>query len=97
MAAQSTFMCPHKILKNMTLEEAFTRVKPEVGHLRIFGCLVYIHVPKDKRTKIGPSSKKGTFVGYIESSKACRIYIPGSKQIEVNRDVIFEEEMAIRK
>ena len=37
-----------RILKNMTLEEAFTRVKPEVGHLRIFGCPVYIHVPKDK-------------------------------------------------
>jgi transposase InsO family protein len=25
--------CPHKILKNMTPEEAFTGVKPEVGHL----------------------------------------------------------------
>ena len=25
--------CPHKIVKNMTLEEAFTGVKPEVGHL----------------------------------------------------------------
>ena len=71
--------CPHKILKNMTLEEAFTRVKPEVGHLRIFGCPVYIHVPKDKRTKLEPSSKKGTFVGYSESSKAYRIYIPRSR------------------
>ena len=25
--------CPHKIVKNMTPEEAFTKVKPEVGHL----------------------------------------------------------------
>ena len=37
--------CPHKILKNMTLEEAFIGVKPKVGHLCIFGCPVYIHVP----------------------------------------------------
>ena len=29
--------CPHKILKNMTLEEAFIGVKPELGHLCIFG------------------------------------------------------------
>ena len=58
--------------------------------LRIF--LVYIHVPK-----LEPSGKKGTFVGYCKSSKADRVYIPGSRQIEVSRDVTFEKEMAIRK
>jgi hypothetical protein len=88
---------PHQILKNMTPEEAFTRVKPKVGHLRIFGCPVYFHVPKEKRTKLDPSGRKGTFVGYSESSKAYRIYIPGQRQIEVSRDVIFEEEIAFRR
>ena len=34
----------------MNLDEAFIGVNPEVGHLRIFGCPVYIHVPKDKMT-----------------------------------------------
>ena len=53
---------------------------------------VYIYVPKLK-----PSGKKETFVGYCKSSEAYRIYIPGSSQIEVSRDVTFEEEMAIRK
>jgi hypothetical protein len=28
---------PHKILEDKTLEEAFTGVKLEIGHLRIFG------------------------------------------------------------
>jgi hypothetical protein len=88
---------PHKILKNMTPEEAFTGVKPEVGHFRIFGCPVYIHVPKEKRTKLDPSGRKGTFVGYSESSKAYQIYIPGQRQIEVSRDVTFEEEIAFRR
>ena len=36
-------------------------------------------------------------MGYRKYSKAYRIYIPGSRQIEVSRDVTFEEEMAIRK
>ena len=63
-------ICPHKVVKNMNLEEAFTGVKPEVSPLRIFGCLVYIHVSKEKRTKLEPSGKKGTFVGYNESSRA---------------------------
>ena len=62
----------------MTREEAFTEVKLEVGHLRIFGFPVYIHVPKDKRMKLEPSGKKGIFVGYSESSKAYKIYILGS-------------------
>ena len=60
---------PHEILKNMTPEETFTRVKPKVGHFRIFGCLVYLHVPKEKRSKLDPSGRKGTFVGFSESSE----------------------------
>jgi transposase InsO family protein len=55
-------MSPHKIMKNMTPEEAFTGVKLEVGHFRIFGCPVYFHVPKEKRTKLYSSGRKGTFV-----------------------------------
>ena len=89
--------CPHKIVKNMTPEEAFTGVKPEVGHLQIFGCPIYIYVPKEKRTQLEPSGKKGTFVGFSESSKAYRIYIARSRQIEVSRDMTFEEEMVVRK
>jgi hypothetical protein len=64
---------PHKTLRNMMPKEAFIGVKPEVGHFRIFGCSVYIHVPKEKRTKLDPSGRKGTFVGYSESLKAYRI------------------------
>jgi hypothetical protein len=87
---------PHQILKNMTPEEAFTRVKPEVGYFRIFGCPIYIHVPKEKRTKLDPLGRKGTFMGYSESSKAYRIYIPVQRQIEVTRDVTFEEDIAFK-
>ena len=36
-------------------------------------------------------------MGYSESSKAYRIYIPRSRQIEVSKDVTFEEEMVVRK
>jgi hypothetical protein len=72
-------------------------VKPEIRHFRIFGCPVYLHVPKDKRSKLEPSGRKATFVGYNESSKAYRIYILGQRQIEVRRDVTFEEEVAFQK
>jgi hypothetical protein len=88
---------PHQILNNITPKESFTGVKPKIGHFRIFGCPLYFHVPKEKRSKIDRLGKKGTFVGYSESSKDYRIYIPGQRQIEVSRDVIFEEEISFRR
>jgi hypothetical protein len=83
-------------LKEKTLEEVFSGIKPEVGNLRIFGCHVYIHVPKEKRTNMEPSGKKGVFVGYSESSEAYMIYVPGQRQIEVSRDVTFHEEATFK-
>jgi len=59
----------------MTPEEVFTGKKPSMDHLLIFGCLVYIHIPKDNKKKLDPSGMKGTFVGYNNSSKAYSIYI----------------------
>ena len=59
---------PHRVLDNKNPEGDFSRVKHEVSHMRIFGCLVYIHVPKEKRTKINPSIRKGVFVGYSDTS-----------------------------
>jgi hypothetical protein len=40
--------------------EAFTRVKPEIEHFRLFGCPVYIHVPKEKKSNIDPLERKDT-------------------------------------
>ena len=42
----------HSTLGNKTPEEMFFRENPEFSHLKIFGCLVYIHIPKEKRSKI---------------------------------------------
>jgi hypothetical protein len=75
----------------------FIGKKPEVSHLKIFGCPVFIHIPKEKRNKLEPSRKKGIFMGYCEVSKAFRIYIPGHRHIEINRDVTFDEEAALKK
>ena len=75
-------------------KEDFIDEKSEVGHLTIFGCLIYIHVSKKKRMKMEPSGKKGTFVGYSEIANAYRIYVPGQRYIEVSRDVMFDEKEA---
>jgi hypothetical protein len=87
----------HSALGFKTPEEMFTGKKPEVSHLKIFGCPVFIHIPKEKRNKLEPSGKKGIFVGYCEVSKAFKIYMPGHRHIEIRRDVTFDEEAVLKK
>jgi hypothetical protein len=87
----------HSALGFKTSEEMFTGKKLEVSHLKIFGCPVFIHIPKEKRNKLEPSGKKGIFVGYCEVSKAFGIYIPGHHHIEINRDVTFHEDAVLKK
>jgi hypothetical protein len=71
----------HSALGFKTPEEIFTGKKSEVSHLKIFGCLVFVHISKEKRIKLDPLGKKGIFVGYCEVSKAFKIYIPGYHHI----------------
>ena len=59
--------CPHSALDSKTPEEVFFGKKPDVSHFRVFGSPVYFHVPKEKRSKLDASGKKGTFVGYNET------------------------------
>jgi hypothetical protein len=74
----------------------FSRKNPEVSHLKIFGCPVFVHIPKERRTKLDPSGKKGIFVGYCEVSKAFIIYIPGYHHIDINKDVTFDEYATLK-
>jgi hypothetical protein len=69
-------MSPHRVLGRKTLEETFTGRRPDVEHIRMFGCLTYSHVPSRKRTKLDPTSQQGILVGYSEVLKAYQIYIP---------------------
>ena len=81
---------PHRVAGSRTPEEAFTGVKPDIEHFRMLGCLTFSHVPSEKRTKLESTAEKGIFVGYSETSKAFRIYIPTQQKIVARRDVRFE-------
>ena len=80
-----------------TPEEAFTGRRSDIGHLRMFECLTYSHVPSEKRTKLEPTTEKGILVGYNETTKGYRIYLPTQRKLVVRRDVRFEEDRAFRK
>jgi hypothetical protein len=67
---------------------------PEVSHLRVFGCQVYCHVPRELRTKLASVSYSGVFVGYEGGGH--RVLVDGTRKVKVCRDVVFLEEPAHR-
>lgn len=42
---------PHKVVKGKTSEEIWTGRKVDLSHLKVFGCLVYVHILKNLRNK----------------------------------------------
>ena len=58
---------------------------------RVFGCTVFIHIPKNLRTKLDPCAKRCVFVGYSEFKKGYRCYDPHTKKLHVTLDASFRE------
>lgn len=85
-----------RVFGQVTPEEGFTGKRPYVAHFRIFGNMVYCHVPIEHRSKLEPTTNKGTFVGYNETSKAYKIYVPTLRKTTILKDVKFQEERAMR-
>ena len=80
-----------KALNNMTPYEAWHKEKPDLKHLRIFGCAAYMHEPKEIRTKIDWTSKLCILVGYEITTTQYRLWCPENKRMYVSRDVRFVE------
>ncbi|CAL2249531.1 unnamed protein product [Prunus armeniaca] len=83
--------CPTKALQNKTPIEAWSNIKPSAKHLKVFGCICYVHIPKEKRHKLEEKSEVGIFLGYSSQSKGYRIYNPKTKKFMISRDVKFDE------
>lgn len=84
---------PSKAVIGMTPEEAWTGEKPDLSHLRTFGCKVMVHVPKKFRKKWDSKSKECLFVGYCTETKGYRCVDPQNpRRVFRARDVIFLEE-----
>jgi hypothetical protein len=82
---------PTLAVKDMTPEEAWSGVKPNVDYFQVFGCIGHVHVSDSKRKKLDDKSFQCVLLGMSEESKAYILYDPASKKIVVSRDVVFEE------
>ena len=42
--------------------------QPNISHLRVFGCAVYVAIPPTQRSKMGPQRRLGIYVGFLFAS-----------------------------
>ncbi|KAJ9534609.1 hypothetical protein QJQ45_002888 [Haematococcus lacustris] len=68
--------------------------KPDIAHLRVWGCPAYVHDPAPDG-KLASRSIKGLFVGYEPGGKAYRVWAEG--RIHVSKSVVFDEQAVLRR
>ena len=57
-------LSPSTAVNQQVPQALWSRQTPKYDRIHIFGCEAYMFVPKGKRQKLAPRSKKCIFVGY---------------------------------
>ena len=71
--------------------ERWYKRRPNVGHLRVFGCVAYAHIPDVARQKLSKKAERYHFIGYSKAQKGYRLIDEKTRRVVVRRDVIFNE------
>ena len=91
-AAYTKNRLPHAALDGDTPYARINNgVKPTISHLRPFGALCYAHIPAETRPsgKLTPRALESYFVGYTNSDKIVRVFVPETETVHAVRDVTF--------
>src|SRR5205085_11787596 len=59
---------PTKSLEGKMPYEAWNGIKPDLSHLKVLGCDVFLHIPDEKRNKLQSKREKCLLMGYITNT-----------------------------
>ncbi|KAL0270634.1 UNVERIFIED_CONTAM: hypothetical protein PYX00_007980 [Menopon gallinae] len=82
--------CPTSAQNSSPYEILFGK-QPYLGHMKEFGCDVFVKNNAPNKDKFQPRAQKMIFVGYSSQSKGYRVYDPNNNKFEDVRDVYFRE------
>ena len=72
--------------------ERWYEEKPDLSHLKVFGCIAYAHVPEARRQKLDSKAEKFRFVGYAGERKGYLLYDEDTQKLAIRHDVVFNEQ-----
>ena len=82
---------PNQFLGFQLTIEIMKGRKINISHLRVFGCICFVHVQSQHRDKLDPRSVKCMFLGYSSTQKGYKCYNPQLRKTIVSKDVRFHE------
>ena len=89
---------PSMVLQGKTPYEVLNGKPPMIDHLKVFGCLCFVHNQDHRGDKFASRSRRCMFVGYPHGQKAYKVFDLEKRVFLVSRDVVFsEEEFPYRK
>ncbi|GJX17381.1 hypothetical protein Tco_0218213 [Tanacetum coccineum] len=88
----------------ITLYELWTKRKPKLNYLRVWGCRAVVRLPDPKLITLGEKGIECIFVGYAEHSKTFRSLVHGIENIgflvvleKVIEEVVQQPKHELRK
>lgn len=82
---------PKKCLGGRTPEQLWTGSKPDLSHLRIFGCKARACIPRQLRKKLQPTTKLAIMLGYCETQRGYRLWSEEEQRVFSASNVEFFE------
>ena len=74
-------------------EEVWNGKEVKFSHLKVFGCVSYVHIDSDTRSKLDAKSKIYFFIGYVDEKFGYRFWNEQNRKIARSRNVIFNEQV----
>lgn len=84
---------PSSVLGKVSPYECLFGHPPSYSHLKVFGCLLFIHFPSLERNKLFPQAAWCMLLGYSDEHKGFLCFDPKDCWLCISRNVVFLEHI----
>ena len=84
---------PTSAVTGKTPYELWFKSKPDVSHLRVFGCTSYVLVKKEQHKQLESHTQKCVFLGYPSNYKGWVFWNPVTRKEVISNSAQFDERV----
>ena len=84
---------PSVLMEFKIFEEVWSSKEVKFSHLKVSGCVSYVHIDFDARSKLDAKSKICFFIGYGEEKFGYQFWDEQNRKIIKSKNVIFNEQV----